>query len=76
MTSDHNPEGVSDLESLARARFTDSPLTKAEIELVHQSPKGELAVCGPNTDNQHSDNDPSKAGDWPKDRHIRAAMIR
>lgn len=65
-----------DLESLARARFRDSPLTKAELELVHRSPKGEWTVCGPNMDDQHSDNDPSKANDWPEDRHIHAALIR
>jgi hypothetical protein len=41
-----------DLESLARARF-DSPLTKAEIELVQRSSRGEFAVCGPNMDDQH-----------------------
>lgn len=64
-----------DLESLARAHF-DSPLTKAEIELVQRSPKGEFAVCGPNMDDQHPNNDPSKAGDWPEARHIRAALIR
>ena len=63
-----------DLESLARARF-DSPLTKAEIELVQRSPKGEFAVCGPNMDDQHPHNNPSNAGDWPEARHIRAALI-
>jgi hypothetical protein len=64
-----------DLASLARARF-DSSLTKAEIELVQRSPKGEFAVCGPNMDDQHPNNNPSKAGDWPEARHIRAALIR
>src|SRR5260370_29325095 len=76
MTPNRDPEVASNLESLARARFTDPPLTKAEIELVQRSPKGEFAVCGPNSDEKHPDNDPSKAGDWPEDRHIRAALIR
>jgi len=78
MAPDDQLEALADqLEALAHARFTDPPLTAAEIKLVRAAPKGEFAVCGPNMDNDDPQNDPSKADtDWNEDRHIRAALIR
>jgi hypothetical protein len=65
------------LESLARSRFLDPPLTAAEIELVRNAPNGDVAVCGPNANNDDPLNDPSKADDdWKENRSIRAALIR
>ena len=64
----------TDLEALARARFTD--LTDAEIKLLSAAPDGEVAVCGPNSKNDDPANDPSKADEWGADRQIRADLIR
>lgn len=66
---------MSDLESLARQRFTR--LTAAEIKLLRNAGVGELAVCGPNTNVDDAGNDPSKAeSDWGENRSIRADLIR
>ena len=64
----------SDLETLARGQFTN--LTAAEIKICHAASNGELAFCGPSDDQDHPTNDPSKAGQWGTERHIRADLIR
>ncbi len=74
MPPDSAPAQVPDLETLARAHFKD--LTEAELKLLRAAPKGEVAVCGPNDDEEDPANDPSKAGDWSPDRQIRAGLIR
>jgi hypothetical protein len=62
------------LKSLAEARFAD--LTQAEIKLLRAAPRGEVAVCGPNVDDQDPGSDPAKANEWGEDREIRADLIR
>ncbi len=74
MPPDSAPAQVPDLETLARAHFED--LTEAELKLLRAAPKGEVAVCGPNDDDEHPANDPAKAGEWGPDRQIRAGLIR
>lgn len=64
----------SDLENLARGRFTS--LTAAEVKICHAASNGELAFCGPSDDQNHPTNDPSKADQWGTERHIRADVIR
>lgn len=63
-----------DLETLARAHFTN--LTAAEVEICRAASNGELALCAPSDDQNHPTNDPSKAGQWGTGRHIRADIIR
>src|ERR1700683_508255 len=78
MAGDTAPRG--DLETLARRQF--GKLSEAERRLVGVAPKGDEAVCGPNSDNDDGANDPSKAdnllkaGGWGGDREIRAELIR
>ncbi len=74
MTPDSDRTQNTDLETLARARFTK--LTAAEIKLLQAAPKGEFAVCGPNVNDDDPANDPSKADEWGADRQIRADLIR
>jgi hypothetical protein len=73
MTPDSDRARNTDLEALARARFTE--LTAAEIKLLRHAPKGEVAVCGPNMNPDDPANDPSKAEKWGADRQIRATLI-
>jgi hypothetical protein len=63
-----------DLETLARAYFTN--LSGAELKICQAAAKGELAICGPSDDQHHPTNDPSKAEQWPTERHVRAEVIR
>jgi hypothetical protein len=64
------------LEQLARAQFGKS-LKPRELELMRRAPKGEWAICGPNADDNDSNNDPSKADkEWGREREIRAEVIR
>jgi sRNA-binding regulator protein Hfq len=74
MTPDTDRTQNTDLEALARARFTK--LTAAEIKLLQAAPKGEVAVCGPTMNDDDPANDPSKAEEWGADRQIRADLIR
>ena len=74
MTPDTGRTQNTDLETLARARFTE--LSAAEIKLLQAAPKGEVAVCGPNRNNDDPANDPSKAKKWGEERQIRADLIR
>ena len=74
MTPDSDRTQNTDLETLARARFTK--LTAAEIKLLQAAPKAEVAVCGPNANDDDPANDPSKAGEWGEARQIRADLIR
>lgn len=64
----------NDLETLARARFTN--LTVAEVKICQAASNGELAYCGLTDDQNHPTNDPSKASQWGGDRDIRAELIR
>jgi hypothetical protein len=64
----------NDLETLARARFTN--LTTAEVKICRAASNGELAFCGPSEDQNHPTNDPGKAGQWGAERHVRADFIR
>ncbi len=74
MTPDKDRTQNTDLEGLARARFTE--LTAAEIKLLQAAPKGEVAVCGPNSKNDDPANDPSRAEEWGEDRQVRGGLIR
>jgi hypothetical protein len=76
MPDDPAQDQPSELERLARARFPEPPLTKAEIKLVQKAPVGELAVCGANAKNADPANDPRTAPPWDQDRQIRAELIR
>lgn len=67
---------INELERLARARFTDPPLSEAEQKLVRAAPKGEFAICGPKVKRDDPAYDPSKAEEWGGDREIRAELIR
>ena len=73
---DRPAEPTGELEHLARQRFLDPPLTEAELRLLRAAPKGELAVCGPNADDDDPANDPEKATNWGPERVIRADLIR
>ncbi len=63
-----------DLEDLARARFED--LSDAELKLLRAAPKGELAVCGPNAEDDDAANDPSNGDTWGAERAIHAELMR
>ncbi len=68
--SDHIPQ----LESLARARFTN--LTAAEIKLLQAALQGKVADCSPNPGTDDIANDPSTAQSWGVERQIGAELIR
>jgi hypothetical protein len=74
MPSGATQNPLSQLESLARARF--GSLTAAEIKLLRVLPTGSLAICGPNGDRRDPANDPSNAKQWGSDRQIRASVLR
>lgn len=67
---------AADLESLARARFTNPPLMAAEIRLCRAAVAGQRAVCGPNPTVHDIGNDPSAGELWGAEREIRADLIR
>jgi hypothetical protein len=73
MAYDSAPRG-NDLEVLARQRF--GRLSGAEERLVRAALKGERAMCGTNGGDTDPANDPAKADDWPREREIRADLIR
>jgi len=76
MPDDSAQDSAKELEHLARLRFPDPPLSKAEEKLVRAAPDGYVAVCGPNMNWDDPANDPSKAEEWGADREIRAELIR
>jgi hypothetical protein len=57
-------------------------LSEAEKRLLRAAPKGGVAICGPNSDDNDTGNDPSKAANcgencgWGPERAIRAEIIR
>ncbi len=65
---------TDDLEKLARSRFDE--LSKAELQLLHSAPKGEIAYCGPSKNDVDSANDPHRADGWNSERDLRAELIR
>jgi hypothetical protein len=66
--ADDSARHADDLEALARRRF--GKLSEAEERLVRAAPEGEVATCGPNSD------DKSPANDWESEREIRAELMR
>ncbi len=70
------PSPVPDDELLKMAEGKFAPLSNAEVKLLRAAPKGEVAVCGPNIDEDDPANDPSKADQWGPERTIRAEMLR
>jgi len=74
MLNTTNPTPACDLVTLVSARFGE--LSVAETKLLEAASKGELAVCGPNDNQDDPANDPAKAGEWSTDREIRAELIR
>ncbi len=67
-------QAKANLESLASGRFKN--LSGAELKLLRATPSGKLAICGLNIVDGDPLNDPSKAGEWGEERHIRADLIR
>ena len=63
-----------ELIDLASSEFYDS--TQAELNLLEAVASGEFAWCGPSKDPENEDNNPEHADRWPKDREIRATLIR
>ena len=74
MGEDQSQGQASSLEQLARARFAS--LSAAELGLVGAAPKGEVAYCGPNHDDNDPHNDAGKADQWGPERQIRAELVR
>jgi hypothetical protein len=64
----------NELTGLATSEFAD--LTLAELKLLQTVVKGEFAWCGCSKDSESEDNNPENADQWPKDREIRASLIR
>jgi hypothetical protein len=71
---------IADLERRARERFTDRPLTDAELTLLRAVPKGDVARCDPKHEPDADKEDLSKsvasAAPWDEKRQIRAQLIR
>lgn len=65
---------TDDLEKLARSRFAE--LSKAELQLLYSSTKGEIAYCGPSKNDADSANDPHRADRWSSERGVRAELVR
>lgn len=63
----------ADLETLARARFLDPPLTEAEFKLVRAAETGGIANCG--RDLPDSAAKPARAEEWGLQRQVRADLI-
>jgi hypothetical protein len=74
MAPSDNKEHPTDLETLARARFTN--LTEAELRLLRLAPTGKIAGCGQSMNIDDLDNDPSKADAWSMDREVSADLLR
>jgi hypothetical protein len=79
LAADSTPQ-ADGLESLAGVLFPN--LSEAEKRLLRAAPQGELAICGPNGDDNDPANDPAKADSqpetvgWGSEREIRAGLIR
>jgi hypothetical protein len=78
MIPQENNTRILDLTSLAHDsdRFSNPPLTSAELVLLHDVPLGRMALCGPIRNPKDPSYDPSKGDEWPLNRHIRADLIR
>ena len=61
------------LKGLVSAKF--GTLSAAESLMLDKAVNGEMAVCGPNNDDEDERNDPKKADDWTPQRHIRAELV-
>lgn len=53
---------VDRLEDLARQRF--GKLSQSEVRLLTAAPRGEIAYCGPHSEAENSENDPSNRERW------------
>jgi hypothetical protein len=68
-------QAAQELLRLAWERF--GALSEAETKLLHATPKGEFAYCGPSADLDDPSNDPAKAdAEWGPERRVCAGLVR
>ena len=61
------------LEKLTTEQF--GQLSAAETKMILAAPTGEIAWCGPGSDEDVPDYDPARAASWGSERAIRASLI-